>query len=103
MMCRSPHVNPSPRPSSPYRLPMNTPDSADCASSVPLGNVTGIASAGLLLDLKACAGRCEILRIDGDPTPVLHLLHAHQVVAVVAGSIEAELALDRVDPVVLDV
>ena len=40
MMCSSPHDRPTPGPSRPYRLPMNTPDRADCASSDALGNVT---------------------------------------------------------------
>src|SRR3954469_11335147 len=82
---------------------MKTPDSADCASSVPLGNVTPIAFASRLLHLQACPGPRVVLRIDSDPASALHLLHTHQVVAVVARSVEAELALDRVDAVLLDV
>ena len=91
---------------------MNTPDSADCASSVALGNVmrnrplralrltrprrppgTRIAS----LHLQRGALRRVLLGIDGDPASVLHLLDAHQVVAVVARAVEAQLALDGVD------
>src|SRR3954465_5603499 len=76
---------------------MNTPDSADCASSVALGRFT------LLLHAQRRTGRRVVLGPDRDPVTVLHLLHAHQVVAVVARSVEAQLALDRVDAVRLDV
>src|SRR5450755_2374875 len=123
MMCSSPHDRPTPRPSRPYRLPMNTPDRADCASSVKLGKfMTNEASRGagrgstprgpqraqrgparvasLHLQRRALCG--ELLGIHGDPAAVLHLLDAHQVVSVVAGAVEAQVALDSVDTVLLD-
>src|ERR1022692_5305748 len=122
-MCSSPHDRPTPKPSRPYRLPMKRPDRADCASSVALGNVMpdavlqrswrGNASGGpsraqrgpapvasLHLQRRARCG--VLLGIYGDPAPVLHLLDAHQVVAVIARAIEAQVALDGVDPVFLD-
>src|ERR1019366_5422983 len=112
MMCSSPHDRPIPRPSRPYRLPMNTPDGADCASRVKLGNVMPDAAprgagrcnatraqsraqlgparvASLHLQRRALCG--VLLGIHGDPAPVLHLLDAHQVVAVIARAVEAQL------------
>src|SRR5450755_3788156 len=123
MMCSSPHDRPTPRPSRPYRLPMNTPDRADCASSVELGKfIAREASRGagrgsaprgplraqrgparvasLHLQRRALCG--ELLGIHGDPAAVLHLLDAHQVVAIVAGTVEAQVALNGIDAVFLD-
>src|SRR5689334_14906531 len=80
------------------------PERTLCASSVALGSVNpGIAgpsarrARSVRLQLRAAGG--HFLRPDDDPVAVLHLLDAHQVVAEVAGAVEAELALDRVDTV----
>src|SRR5476651_2066464 len=113
MMCSSPHDRPTPRPRRPYMLPMNTPDRADCASSVALGKFMpgeaprragrrnpsrarsraepGAARrVSLNLERRALCG--ELLGIDGDPAPVLDLLDAHQVVAVITRAVEAQVA-----------
>src|SRR5512132_373471 len=83
---------------------MKTPDSADCASSVALGNATVSARrVPALLHQQARARRRVLLRIDGDPAAVLHLLDTHQVIAVIARAVETQLALDRVDAVLLQV
>src|SRR6186713_1775356 len=84
---------------------MKTPDSALCASSVALGRFTAnLPRAERLGSLRAerRARRGELLRVDRHPAAVLHLLDAHQVVAVVRRAVEAQLALDRVDAVGLD-
>ena len=47
------------------------------------------------------AGRGELGRVDDHPFAVLHLLDAHQVVAVVGGSVEAQRTLDGLDAVLL--
>jgi hypothetical protein len=52
--------------------------------------------------LRASRPARRLLRADRDPAAVLHLLDAHQVVAVVRRPVEAQLALDRVDAVGLD-
>ena len=45
------------------------------------------------------ARRGELLRPHHDPLAVLHLLHLEEIVAVVVGAVEAQLADDRVDAV----
>src|SRR5438874_215211 len=103
-MCSSPHERLTPRPNRPYRLPMNTPDSADWASRFALGNVIPAAAKrgaaacrahcgaqlaarrAASLHLQCGAWRGELLGIHRDPAAVLNLLYPHQVVAVVAGA-----------------
>src|SRR5450631_2491110 len=103
---------------------MNRPDRADCASSVKLGNVMpddalrgsgrrnascapatlallgSARAASLHLQRRALCG--VLLGIDGDPAAILHLLDAHQVVTIIAGTVEAQVALDGIDAVFLD-
>src|SRR5688500_4267327 len=87
---------------------MKTPESADCASSVALGSVIRASPArwrapdARSLHLEACPRCCVFLRPDDDPAAVLNLLHPHQVVAIVARAVEAQLALQRVDTVLLE-
>src|SRR5690242_21943137 len=79
---------------------MKTPDSADCASSVALGSVT--AACARSLDREARAGRRVLLRPYRHPVAVLHLLDAHEVVAVVARAVEVQPAGDGVHLVLLE-
>src|SRR5438477_13189213 len=91
---------------------MNTPESTACPNSATSGRSIGQAAAGLpRLFSTACrlmsghdqlgAGRRHVLWPDDDPAAVLHLLHAHQVVAAVVGSVEAQHAVDRPDLIFL--
>ena len=96
---QAPATGSGPGPSSPYSAPTKMPDRMDCASSVALGQ-RHRSQAPRVCSLAP--GAATFLRPHHDPLAVLHLLDAHQVVAVVAGAVEAQLALDGVDPVRLE-
>src|SRR5207237_3354166 len=77
------------------------PERTLCDSSEALGSVNADMPAALEgEDLRAAGG--HLLRPYDHPVPVLHLLDAHQVVAEVAGAVEAQLALDGVDAIRLE-
>src|SRR5947199_10389149 len=82
---------------------MKIPDSADCASSVALGNVTARCRRRLLLDLQRRAGGRVLLRIHRDPAAVLDLLDTHQIVTVVVRPVKAQMTLDGVGAVLLEI
>src|SRR5215467_15133872 len=69
-------------------------DDCSCATAPSCGGATPFSGDD---QLRAWRGDC--LRPHDDPLAVLHLLHTHQIVAVVAWPVEAQLALDRVDGV----
>ena len=72
------------------------PDRIDCPTRVELMGTARPSLQNLSLDGDDLA-RCRlVLRPDNHPVAILHLLHLHQVRAIVIGAIEAELADDGV-------
>src|SRR5437899_4630004 len=99
-MSRSnPQLRLRPRPISPYSAPTKTPERMDWDSSDRLGSVKPDMSGGDQLGTTSC----NLLRPNDHPLAILDLLDAHQVVAEVADAVEAQLALQRVDLVRLQV
>src|SRR5664280_530065 len=96
----SPQLRLRPSPINPYSAPTKMPERMLCASSEALGSVNAdMRDAARSVGHQPGATGSEFLRPDDDPVAVLDLLDAHQVVAEVAEAVEAQLALDGVDPV----
>src|SRR5438445_1260164 len=95
MSRKRPQLRLRPRPIRPYSAPTKTPDRMLCDSSDALGSVN--PDIGCSGGQQLGAAGSDFLRPDHDPVAVLHLLDTHQVVAEVAGPVEAQLALQCVD------